>query len=81
MLQRGTRPADGRLPLLDQRRDRRSQLGALPVLQQLQPRVRVCALRDVEQQAVAVELDVRPSGSLDDLEPVAHAPDVVGLAA
>jgi hypothetical protein len=33
--------------------------------------------RDVHQESIAVDLDVRSPGPLDDLQPVAGAPDVV----
>ena len=40
----------------------------------------VGACRDIEQQPVAVDLDMCRAGPFDDFEPVANTPYVVGLA-
>src|SRR4051812_12893989 len=69
--------ANPRLPLGDELRNRLTQLGSLPGAQQLEPGVRVEAGRKVQHQPIAVELDMRPARTLDDLQSVAHAPDVV----
>jgi hypothetical protein len=85
----GLHPADGPtwqlasddlFPTRDESRDVRAELFALPPLQDLTTRLRCSAGGHVEQQPLAVGLDVGPSRSFDDLESVSDAPDVMRLA-
>src|SRR4051794_18867602 len=64
----GHLPADRLLPLGDEPRDPSAELLALPVLEDLAPTVRAAAFGDVEQESLAVALDVGAAGALDDLE-------------
>src|SRR4029453_17078349 len=72
---------DDGLPLGNHRSYSESELLTLPVLEQLAPGVGVGTFRDVHQEPIAVDLDVRPPGPLDDLQPAAGAPDIVRFTA
>ena len=72
--------ADLLLPPGNERRHGAAQFLALPPLEDLDASCRVGALWHVEQEAAVVDLDMGTARSLDDAEPPAPSPDVMGFS-
>ena len=68
------------LPFRDEIGQRLAQLLPIPAVEVLTPTLRCCALGHVQQQPVALGLEVRATRPLDDLQAAADAPDIVRFA-